>query len=174
MPPATTKTHHYTLKTLPEIFDLSQLLSRYFPDPEQVMTAIYELLLNAVEHGNLGLGFKAKTALVREGRWEAEITRRLSLPHYAGKQVEISVVQDADECRLTIADQGQGFHWQEYLRRVADPRFPHGRGLIIALNAGFDRITFNDAGNIVTCVMARDFSLFSRINGVFALENGSR
>jgi len=146
--------HHYQLKTLQEIFDLSQSLAHYFPEPEQVMTGIYELLLNAVEHGNLGIGCAAKTQLIKDGKWEAEIMHRLSLPHYAAKHVEITLRHDDKECRLTICDQGEGFAWREYLAREANPRDLHGRGLLIAFNAGFDHIAFNEAGNIVTCTIA--------------------
>lgn len=145
--------YHYTLKNLQEIFDLSLFLAKHFPDPDQVMTGIYELLLNAIEHGNLALGCEEKYRLVQEGKWEEEITRRLSLPQNKNKHVAITIVRNTDECSLTIADQGKGFQWQEYVRQGANPRAPHGRGLLIAFSSGFDRITFNEAGNIVTCAI---------------------
>lgn len=148
----TERTHRYTLKSLQEIYDLAQSLAGHFPQPMHVMTGIYELLLNAFEHGNLGLGAKMKAELVRNGAWEEEIKRRLALPEHAGKQVEAIVILSGGECRLIIADQGDGFPWEEYLRLGSNPRGPNGRGLLIAFSSGFDRITFNKAGNVVTCI----------------------
>lgn len=140
------------LKDLEGIHHLSQLLAQYFPEPEQFMIGIYELLLNAVEHGTLGIGFETKTLLLREGRWKEEIARRLSLPEYAGKEVDIKLTYNEQECRLSIADQGQGFPWKDYIGRPMGDKLPNGRGLWIAFNSKFDRIDFNPAGNEVTCV----------------------
>lgn len=146
------QTHHYYLKALEEIYDLADLLARHFPEPAHVMTGIYELLLNALEHGNLGLGSETKNRLVREGGWEIEIMRRLTLPEHAHKQVVVTVTCDDGICQLTIADQGNGFPWEKYLRLGANPLYPNGRGLLIAFSSGFDQITFNRAGNAVTCI----------------------
>jgi len=37
-------------------------------------------LINAVEHGNLQIGYELKTQLVAEGRWREEIERRQDDP----------------------------------------------------------------------------------------------
>lgn len=140
------------LKDLDGIYNLSQALAQYFPKPDQFVTGIYELLLNAVEHGNLGIGFEAKTKLIRQGKWKEEVIRRLALPENAGKEVEIKLTYNDAECSLTIIDQGNGFHWKEFVGRTAGNKSPNGRGLWIAFNSKFDRIIFNSAGNEVTCI----------------------
>ena len=132
---------------------MSQLLAQYFPKPDQFVTGIHELLLNAVEHGNLGIGFEAKTEMVRKGKWKEEVMRRLAMPEYAHKEVKITITHDDHEGRLTIVDEGEGFPWKEYIGRPTDDRRPNGRGLQIAFNSKFDRIMFNPAGNEVTCVV---------------------
>lgn len=144
---------NFRMRTLEEIHQLSHSLSLHFPKPEQFVTGIYELLLNAVEHGNLGLGFEAKTQLICEGKWKEEITRRLMLEKYAEKEVHITLAHNTRESRLTIADQGAGFPWREYVGRQANGRTPNGRGLLIAFSSKFDRIMFNAAGNEVTCIV---------------------
>jgi anti-sigma regulatory factor (Ser/Thr protein kinase) len=146
------KIYNCQLKDLDSIYSLSQMLAQYFPAPEQFVTGIHELLLNAVEHGNLGIGFDRKTELVRQGKWKEEIAHRLALPENAGKEVEIKLHHDEQECRLAIADQGEGFAWKNYIGLPADSSRPNGRGLWIAYNSKFDRILFNKAGNEVTCV----------------------
>ncbi len=141
------------LKDLDSIYILSQLLAHYFPKPEQYVTGIHELLVNAVEHGNLGIGFEEKTKLIREGKWKDEVARRLSLPEYANREIEIRIDHDEREGRLTITDQGQGFPWREFVARPLNGKRPNGRGLWIAFNSQFDRIAFNPMGNEVTCVV---------------------
>lgn len=146
------KIHNCKLKDLDSIHILAQTLAQYFPKPDQFVTGIYELLLNAVEHGNLGIGYETKTELVRTGKWKDEIARRLSLPENADKEIEVKLTYDKSECRLTITDQGKGFPWQGFVSRPACGKKPNGRGLWIAFNSKFDRVIFNPAGNEVTCV----------------------
>ena len=146
------KIHNYKLKDLGSIHNLSLFLAQYFPHPEQCATGIYELLLNAVEHGNLGIGFDAKTTLIREGKWHEEITRRLSENPSIEKDIEITLTHNEHECRLSIADQGEGFAWKNYVGLPSDERRPNGRGLWIVFNSNFDEVTFNQAGNEVTCI----------------------
>lgn len=140
------------LRDVDNIYLLSQTLAHYFPQPEQFVTAIYELLLNAVEHGNLEIGSKKKGELLYDGTLRDEIERRLDMPEYARKEVEIKISHDDSECRLVIADQGGGFPWKDYIDNRSDEKAPHGRGLWIAFNSQFDYIAFNAAGNEVTCV----------------------
>ncbi len=147
------KLYNCKLKDLDGIHHMAQLLAQYFPNPNQYVTGIYELLLNAVEHGNLGIGFQAKTELIRKGMWKDELTRRLALPENAHKKVDITMIHDEHEGRLTITDQGDGFAWREFINRGPGGRLPHGRGLLIAFNSEFDHIAFNEAGNEVTCVV---------------------
>jgi two-component system cell cycle response regulator len=147
---------HCNLKDLDTIYILSQTLAHYFPRPEQYVTGIYELLINALEHGNLGIGYEEKSKLVREEKWLHEIERRMALPEYASKAVDIRLTQNRQECILTITDEGQGFPWQHYLGRLMNDRRPNGRGLWIAMNSKFDRLLYNPAGNQVTCVVQYD------------------
>ncbi len=152
----TDQKHNYRLRELDEAYAMAQTLAHFFPDPDRFMIRICELLLNAVEHGNLGIGFEMKADLVRQGKWHEEIARRLALPENAEKHVEIELTRDYIECKLVIADQGRGFPWQDYIGRQVNVRFLNGRGLWIACNTPFDSVTFNPAGNVVTCVAQRE------------------
>jgi two-component system cell cycle response regulator len=146
--------YNFTLTDMDSAYELSQTLSQFFPEPEQVVTGIYELLLNAVEHGNLGIGLEEKTELLRQQKWHEEITRRLAAPENTGKKVSINVTRSKDKkYQITITDQGNGFAWKNYIGRALDNKRPNGRGLWIAFNSQFDRVTFNSAGNKVTCIV---------------------
>jgi Histidine kinase-like ATPase domain len=142
-------------RDLDVVFHLAQMLAQYFPNPEDCITAIHELILNAIEHGNLGIGCEEKTAFVYAGTWREEIARRLSLPEYNKKIVTVTVIQEAEAHILTIADEGEGFAWQEYSELTIPSRKPNGRGLWIAFNSAFDAIQFNECGNEVRCVVRR-------------------
>lgn len=148
--------YHYTLQELEEVYDLSMLLSREFPDPSAVQLGIYELLLNALEHGNLEIGPELKMTLIRENRWEHEIKRRIGLPEFSNRKVEITLELKETECRMTITDQGKGFDWQHYISALAKTESrPCGMGLFLVRHAGFDTILFNEKGNAVTCIVGK-------------------
>ena len=140
------------LKDIETTLAIAQLLSQYFPKPEQFVTGIHELLLNAIEHGNLDIGFETKAELMRRGKWKDEINRRLAYPEFATKEIEITLSHDKEACKLTITDQGNGFSWQDFVSRPHNARRPNGRGLLIAFNCKFDRVIYNPKGNEVTCV----------------------
>ena len=115
--------------------------------PEEVV-AISELINNAVEHGNLGITYDAKTKYIEEDTFYAEIERRLALPQYARKYVEVRVKKSKDEMTVLITDQGPGFDFKKYLvldeSRVFDT---HGRG--IALANGLRDLQYLGTGNQV-------------------------
>jgi hypothetical protein len=107
--------------------------------------------MNAIEHGNLGIGCEEKTELIMMGKWRDEMTRRLSLPEYAARTVRVRLEQQGEVRRLHIADEGEGFDWQEYDAAIVPSRKPNGRGLWIVFHSGFSRVAFNAKGNAVVC-----------------------
>ena len=147
---------HYQLRRLEELFALSSELAQHFPNPSNVQVGIYELLLNALEHGNLAIDEAQKLELVRAYRWQQEIERRLALPEYREKHVDVALAVEADKCSITITDQGEGFDWRRYMAPAvaaemqARDRFC-GLGLLMVRHAGFDAIVFNEKGNEVRC-----------------------
>ena len=143
---------HFKINSFGEVMDMSDELAKAFPLPDQAKIGIYELLLNALEHGNLELGYERKTELLRLGKWEEEIQSRLLLPQYRERYVDIKLITNDNSCSLSIKDQGKGFRWKHYITSMASGIKPNGRGLLIAFNCNFDHIKFNDIGNEVTCV----------------------
>lgn len=142
------------LRTLEEAENLASFLANGFPDPERVVNGLGQLLINAVEHGNLGITYEEKTDLVGLRGWREEIEKRLALPEYQDKRVRVEFRRAGDEVSATISDQGFGFDWRQYLdldpARAMDN---HGRGIAQANMHAFDRLEFNDAGNRVTAVI---------------------
>jgi anti-sigma regulatory factor (Ser/Thr protein kinase) len=145
---------HLHMKDLEGLHYLAQMLAQFFPDPEECITAVHELLMNAIEHGTLSIGSEKKTALIMTGAWKNEITQRLRMPEYAARTVHVRLEQEGMKRRLHIVDEGEGFDWQEYSEAKAPSRKPNGRGLWIAFNSGFSHVTFNEKGNAVCCEAA--------------------
>jgi DNA-binding response OmpR family regulator len=134
--------------------DEGRMLANFFaqasPDPEKRVIGLQELLINAVEHGNLGLSYQDKTELLMEGRWQEEVERRLGLPAYRERFVEVLFERIPQAIRFTIRDQGEGFDWRKYLdfdpARIFDP---HGRGIAMARIMSFSALEYQGNGNTV-------------------------
>jgi CheY-like chemotaxis protein len=144
----------YRLRTLAEARTLATALSNYYPQPQRVALGISELLINAVEHGNLGISYQEKSRLLQEGGWEGEIERRLALPEHAEKKVEVQLEHDPHEIRLTISDCGEGFNSLKYMELSPERAFdPNGRGIAMSKMMSFDTLEYQGNGNQLVAVV---------------------
>jgi CheY-like chemotaxis protein len=142
-------------RTLGEVRDIASFLASLYPTPTAAILGIRELMLNAVEHGNLGISYEEKTALVREATWEREIERRLALPEHAGKVAEVRLDRDGSRTILTVTDRGAGFDCARYLDfEPGRARDPHGRGIAMSRLISFDRVEYGLGGTRVICTKA--------------------
>ncbi len=143
------------VRTLGEAEDAASMLASCFPDPERVVTGLMELLVNAVEHGNLGITYEEKHTLLQENRWRAELDRRAQLPEHIGKTVEVIYQRKAEGYLVQITDAGPGFDWQRYWHiNPARATASHGRGIARARLMAFDRLAYNEKGNSVTAMVS--------------------
>jgi len=121
-----------------------------FPDPERVISGLSELMMNAVEHGNLEIGYEKKSYLLKKDYWIDEIDERLEDEKYASRRGEISLLKSADKIVVTITDQGKGFDWQPYLNLSIERIFDqHGRGIATTKERCFDELEYQGNGNKV-------------------------
>ena len=77
--------NEYILSSFDEAEEVAASLSANFPDPDKVYEAIYELIKNGIEHGNLDIGYNRKTHMLEEGNYLDEINYRLSSPENKNK-----------------------------------------------------------------------------------------
>lgn len=147
----------FTLSTISEAENLSVFLANCFPAPERVVGGLVELLVNAVEHGNLEVGYQLKGQLIATGTWAQEIDRRLKLPEFASRRVHVTYRRATDGHFVVIRDQGRGFDWKSFLQidpaRAMDN---HGRGIAQANALSFDKLAYNVAGNEVAAFCGRE------------------
>ncbi len=140
----------FTFQTIEQAHDLGTLLANTCPDPTTTVIGLTELLVNAVEHGNLCITYDDKSRLYASGNWSDELQRRLALPENASKHAEVSFERDAECIRFVIRDQGEGFDWQRYLQVDPQRAFDtHGRGIAMANRLSFSHIEYRGCGNEV-------------------------
>lgn len=146
----------FRFRTLEEANNLSYFIANCFPEPENMVFGLNELMINAVEHGNLGITYEEKMELSLSGQWRAEVERRLLLPEHKDKYAVIEYSADGHEYIVRIKDQGQGFEWQNFMelspKRATDP---NGRGIAIARMKSFPSLEFKGNGSEVVCIVKR-------------------
>jgi DNA-binding response OmpR family regulator len=69
---------------------LATIIANASPEPQRALV-INEIFVNAVEHGNLGISYEEKGALLEAGTWYDEVERRLKLPEHSGKSVRVEI-----------------------------------------------------------------------------------
>src|SRR5713226_82340 len=104
----------FSFQTVEQARDLGTLLANTCPDPSATVIGLTELLVNAVEHGNLGITYEDKSRLYASGSWSEEVGRRLALPENASKRAEVSFERADGKLRFVIRDCGKGFDWNRY------------------------------------------------------------
>jgi len=144
----------FIIRTIVEANDVARILAKTCTCPAKAVIGISELLINAIEHGNLKIGYEEKTRLMMSGRWINEINKRLELPEYKHKTVTVSVTRQSNMVKILIEDEGDGFEWKKYLeldpQRVFDI---HGRGIAIAKLTSFESINYFGSGNKVELLL---------------------
>ena len=140
----------FRVRTLKQALDLAPLLASACAEPEIAVIGLAELLLNAVEHGNLGITYEEKGALVSAGRWQDEVELRLALPQQQERFVEIDLECDGERVSVCIRDQGEGFDAASYLDFQPErATHAHGRGIAMARLLSFDSLEYLGCGNAV-------------------------
>lgn len=144
----------FRLRSIEEARDVGTLVAGLCPDPSNTVIGLTELIVNAVEHGNLGITYQEKSELHGVNRWMDELDRRAALPENAEKFVDVFFERDENKIRITIRDQGTGFDWRPYLDPDPSRMFDtHGRGITIARRLSFDDLEYRDPGNEVVAIL---------------------
>lgn len=147
----------FRFRSLDDARGLAQVLASRCPDPTNVGLGLLELLVNAVEHGNLGISTKEKARLLHQGVWEEEVRRRAELPEHAGKWAEVSIVHDERAIRFHIRDSGPGFDWRAFEQFDPARAFePNGRGIALARQLCFSDLEYLGSGNEVRFSVSLD------------------
>jgi len=143
----------FRFRTLQEVYEMTSLLAFLSCHREKVVAGLSELLLNAVEHGNLGITYAEKSELVTEGLWQQEIERRQQTPEFRDLFVTVQLTRAPERTTFRIIDQGKGFDPAKYLNfdpeRATDV---HGRGIAMSRLMSFSTVEYQGCGNEVVAV----------------------
>jgi|CXWL01.1.fsa_nt_gi DNA-binding response OmpR family regulator len=119
-----------------------------------IRMALQELLLNAIEHGNLGISGIEKEAAIDHEQYDLLVEQRRQEERYRHRRVQIDWRLDlvAGQIQFRIVDEGEGFDWRRYLsdqiEREEQP-VGSGRGIFLVKNAVAD-FSYNEQGNAVS------------------------
>lgn len=109
-----------------------------------------ELVLNAVEHGNLGITFSEKNEAVQSDSLVELYEERMANPEFANKIVEINFSVFEFGGQWIIKDQGNGFIPESVPSPISEDGVLrlHGRGIFIC-KFQFDEVEYIGNGNTV-------------------------
>lgn len=137
-----------TASTLPELRQL------------HLRGALQELLINAVEHGNLDISYGEKQQALASGKYDELLAKRLAQPRYKNRQVIVHVLYERDAARMVyrIVDEGVGFSWHRMLTQSGDAlglEEGSGRGIFLTRSL-FPSLAYNERGNEATITVPLD------------------
>ncbi|MDR1947935.1 MAG: cyclic nucleotide-binding domain-containing protein [Spirochaetaceae bacterium] len=140
------------------------LSQRGFISPDNKMflqSALSELIVNAIEHGNCGISFDEKRQAMEKGRSITDLVADKNRdPAVRAKRVDFRWNTQEDRTVFVIRDEGDGFDVTEYMKKIAgqDPLSLTGRGIRMA--AAFSKeLKYNDKGNQVDLTIIHDSSV---------------
>ncbi|TGK33819.1 PAS domain-containing protein [Leptospira gomenensis] len=129
-----------------------------FTDPAvalSIRTSLREMLINAIEHGNLNISHEDKAKSLKNGTYFQFILARQNDPYYRDKKIIVEYFLSRQKVGYRITDEGKGFNHARTMRnalsKTSDSVPPQTRGIAFALST-FDVVRFNSAGNRVTLV----------------------
>lgn len=115
----------------------------------KLQTALMELLLNALEHGNCEITYDEKTVWLEQGKDMLDlIAEKNKNPEVAKKHITIRYQIEEHFSSFSIQDDGKGFDWRSRLNTEMSLS-THGMGIKMSESL-VSSISYNDKGNEVT------------------------
>lgn len=139
----------FIFKRLDEARNLATMLALACPQSDVVAVGLQELMINAVEHGNLEIDAEQKQALILSNSWRDEIDRRLDDPEFRDRIVIVNFQRGERMISITIQDEGAGFDHQSVATADMPTEGYRGRGIALARDLSFSSVAYLGAGNIV-------------------------
>jgi hypothetical protein len=132
--------------------------------------ALYEMIINAIEHGNCGITYDEKSQFLEGGGCMPDlIEKKCQDPVIAQKSVMFDYSIHPTHARFVIADEGEGFDWRTMIETIPreDALRLHGRGIIITRET-VRKVTYNEKGNEVTLDVAYENEEKSKTPALFS------
>ncbi len=108
-----------------------------------------ELLTNALEHGNLEIGFEEKKNYLSNGGNILQlIEEKAKISEFSHRKIHVSYVIGKASSKFTITDDGNGFDWRTKSKMSGSESF-NGRGISLSMQM-VKSLSYNEKGNEVT------------------------
>lgn len=141
-------------------------------EKERLHVALFEMLMNAVEHGNCSISYEEKTEwLDTHGDILQLIREKCKEPQVRAKHVYFSYRITPERSYYTIRDEGDGFDWRSYVREREQDEINlglHGHGIRMTRHY-IENLAYNDRGNEVSFELAH---LQRRTNAIPQIFHG--
>ena len=155
---------------------VSQRLANYaskYCDQETFMNlklCIRELIINAMEHGNLGITFEEKSESLLNGTYIQILMDRQKSFVNSKKRITVEYSLTPERMEVVITDEGDGFDHEKMLARSINDDtngiLSHGRGIAIS-KIFLDSIVYNQKGNSVRVTKNFGFAKSITFDGKF-------
>ncbi len=127
-----------------------------------VKVALYEVLLNAFEHGNLQVDKECKERCLVLGHsvYRKYLLEQMEDVANRGKSITIFASIDAIRLEVSVLDEGPGFDYSSVNEDLDPESFMrmYGRGLFLVKNL-MDEVSFNERGNLLRFLKYRPRTL---------------
>lgn len=128
---------------------------RVCDDTEMLKMALGEIVLNAMEHGNLNITMEEKAKAVKKGNFEELVKQRKKNPRYAQRVVTIHIHMEPHTLEYYIIDEGDGFDYNKEFN--PDPNVHIGSGLGVQIaKTFFHEVRYEGKGNHVRLVYRKE------------------
>lgn len=127
-------------------------------DDSLIRLGLQEIVINAIEHGNLEISSEEKNRMLEKGNYAQKLVKRARKSRYRDRRVSLRVFSNPDYFKIIVEDQGPGFDTGKLpdITRPDNLLQESGKGILMAMNA-FDRVGYNDRGNRVTLLKHSEF-----------------
>ncbi|MCP4137272.1 MAG: PAS domain S-box protein [bacterium] len=132
---------------------ITKNLLRYFDHKGIILLrlGLREIIINAIEHGNLEISYEEKSFEVMDGDFIELIMKRQRNPEFSKRRVHIEYSLNPEQVYYKITDEGKGFDYQKEFQRDGKGNIGSGRGVKLARQI-FDEVSYSKKGNQVILV----------------------
>ena len=117
---------------------------------DRVNVALFEMIMNAIEHGNCEISYEEKTQyLTAHGDIIPLIRERCGDPRFASRRVRVTYRISPHESSFRIHDDGAGFDWRRRFSDEAVNFGMHGHGIRMTRHY-MANLHYNESGNEVS------------------------
>ena len=130
-------------------------ISKYITDIDLFSSALYEVIINAIEHGNLNILYEQKKEWLQKNIYNKKLKELLKSELAKNTNIELTldINEKENNIKIKVKDNGEGFNIKRALKSIKNDGFAResGRGIII-IKSYFDEVTHNRKGNVITLI----------------------